>query len=90
MAAVVPRNQRVLRYLAGTRSLGFTYRRVGQDDTIRSVHGSLEPNTLSASADADHAGAKDRRSVRGWALMLNGVAVTWASRRQPVTTISST
>ena len=82
--------KRVLRYLAGTRSLGITYRRAGQDDAIRSVHGSLGPNTLSASADADHAGAKDRRSVSGWALMLNGAAVTWASKRQPVTAISST
>ena len=41
-------------------------------------------------ADADHAGAKDRRSVSGWALMLNGDAVTWTSKRQPVTAISST
>jgi hypothetical protein len=82
--------RRVLRYLAGTRSLGITYRRDGQDDAIKSVHGSLEHNTLSASADADHAGAKDRRSVSGWALMLNGAAVTWSSKRQPVTAISST
>ena len=42
------------------------------------------------AADADHAGAKDRRSVSGWALMLNGAAVTWSSKRQPVTAISST
>ena len=82
--------RRVLRYLAGTRSLGITYRRDGQDDAIKSVHESLEHNTLSASADADHAGAKDRRSVSGWALMLNGAAVTWSSKRQPVTAISST
>jgi hypothetical protein len=82
--------RRVLRYLVGTRSLGITYRRDGQDDAIKSIYGSLEHNTLSASADADHAGAKDRRSVSGWALMLNGDAVTWSSKRQPVTAISST
>ena len=47
-------------------------------------------NMLSASADADHAGADDRRSVNGWAVMLSGAAISWASKRQPVTAISST
>jgi hypothetical protein len=82
--------RRVLRYLAGTRSLGITYRRSGQDTAVTSVGGHVFSNTLTASTDADHAGAKDRRSVSGWALMLNGAAVTWSSKRQPMTTISST
>ena len=82
--------RRVLRYLAGTRSLGITYRRSGQDAAVTSVGGHVLSNMLTASADADHAGAKDRRSVSGWALMLNGAAVTWSSKRQPVTAISST
>ena len=77
--------RRVLRYLAGTRSLGMTCRRSGQDAAVTSVGGHVLSNTLTASADADHAGAKDRRSVRGWALMLNGAAVTWSSKRQPGT-----
>ena len=63
--------RRVLRYLAGTRSLGITYRRSGQDATVAPVGGNVLSNTLTVSADADHAGAKDRQSVNGWALMLN-------------------
>ena len=72
--------RRVLRYLAGTRSLGITYRRSAGTDA----------NQLYASADADHAGADDRRSVSGWAVLLAGAMVNWASKRQPVTAISST
>jgi hypothetical protein len=52
--------------------------------------GHTIPNHITASADADHAGGKDRRSVSGWAVMLNGAMVTWSSKRQPVTAISST
>jgi len=48
------------------------------------------PNQLSASTDADHAGADDRRSVSGWAIMLAGAMIAWSSKRQPVTSISST
>jgi hypothetical protein len=38
--------------------------------------GHTIPNHITASADADHAGGKDRRSVSGWAVMLNGAMVT--------------
>jgi hypothetical protein len=86
----VTESRRVLRYLVGTRSLGITYRHDGLDEAIKSLHGSLECNTLSVSADADHVGVKDRHSVSGWTLILNGAAITWASKRQPVTAISST
>jgi len=47
-------------------------------------------NQLSASADADRAGADDRRSVSGWAIMLTGAMIAWLSKRQPVTAFSST
>ena len=67
--------RRVLRYLAGTRQLGITYRRTVDTGA----------NQLYATADADHAGADDRRSVSGWAVMLAGAMVSWASKRQPVT-----
>ena len=82
--------KRVLRYLAGTRGLGLTYTNGGMDAGLKSVGKSTGPNRLTASADADHAGGKDRRSVSGWAVMLNGAMVTWSSKRQPVTAISST
>ena len=50
----------------------------------------VTPNQLTACADADHAGADDRRSVSGYAVMLAGAMVAWTSKRQPVTAISST
>ena len=82
--------RRVLRYLAGTRSLGITYTRDARDASLATTGRKSEPNQLTASADADHAGGKDRRSVSGWAVMMNGAMVTWSSKRQPVTAISST
>ena len=47
-------------------------------------------NIPTASADADHVRADDRRSVSGWVVMLNGAMVSWASKWQPVKAISST
>jgi hypothetical protein len=64
--------RRILRYLAGTRTLGLTYTKDAGDPCLAST------------------GGKDRRSVSGWAVMLNGAMVTWSSKRQPVTAISST
>jgi hypothetical protein len=46
--------RRVLRYLAGTRSLGITYKKSGQDATVTSVDGHVSSNTLTTSADDDH------------------------------------
>ena len=82
--------KRILRYLAGTRSLGITYRRGAVDPSLLSVGVRTAPNQLSASADADHAGADDRRSVSGWAIMLAGAMIALSSKRQPVTANSST
>ena len=47
--------KRILRYLAGTRSLGITYQRGAMDPSLLSVGVETGPNQLSASADADHA-----------------------------------
>ena len=82
--------RRILRYLAGTRSQGITCARGATDAGLTSTGRITMPNQLTASADADHAGAKDRRSVSGWSVMLNRSMVTWSSKRQPVTAISST
>jgi len=60
------------------------------DPSLLSVGVDTAPNQLSASADADRAGADDRRSVSGWAIMLAGAMIAWSSKRQPVTAISST
>jgi len=67
--------KRILRYLAGTRSLDITYRRGAVDPS----GARTAPNQLSASADADHAGADDRRTVNGWAIMLSGAMIAWST-----------
>ena len=70
----------MLRYLAGTTSLGLTFKQTS----------GTHANQLATTADADHAGADDCRSLSGWAVLLNRAMVSWASNRQPVTAISST
>jgi len=60
------------------------------DPSLLSVGVKTAPNQLSASADADHAGADDRGSVSGWAIMLAGAMTALSSKRQPMTAISST
>ena len=82
--------KRVLRYLAGTKTRGITYKRNAGDSSAERMGFAVQANQLTACADADHAGAKDRRSVSGYALMLNGAMVMWTSKRQPVTAVSST
>ena len=72
--------KRILRYLACTRSLGITYKRSTMDPSLLSVGvETAAPDQLSASADADHAGADDHRSVGGWAIMLAGAMIAWMS-----------
>jgi len=72
--------RRVLRYLAGTRSLGLTFTQTS----------GAHANQLYATAETNHAGVDDHRSVSGWAVLLSGAMVSWASKRQPLTVISST
>jgi hypothetical protein len=68
----------VLRYLAGTKSLGITYARSGNDKLI-------------GYGDADYAGDPDtRRSTTGYVFTLNGGAVSWKSTRQPTVALSTT
>ena len=71
--------KRILAYLKTTKDMGLTFRR-----------SNSKGNTLSGYADADHAGDPDgRRSVTGYALLLNGAAITWQSVRQHVVSLSS-
>jgi len=80
-ASHVAAAKRILHYVVGTVDQGIVYSR-SEDPQIA--------NVLAASADADHGGADDRQSVGGWVVMLNGAMVSWVSKRQPVTAISST
>ncbi|BFG32621.1 hypothetical protein CerSpe_188960 [Prunus speciosa] len=70
--------KRVLRYLKGTLELGLFYAR----------EGAIE---LFAYTDNDYAGDyDDRKSTSGYVFKLSGGAVAWASKKQPIVTLSTT
>ncbi|GKC67937.1 hypothetical protein Tco_1100535 [Tanacetum coccineum] len=70
--------KRVFRYLQGTINMGLWYPK----DTAMA---------LTAYADADHAGCQDtRRSTSGSAQFLGDKLVSWSSKKQTSTSISST
>ncbi|GJY66457.1 retrovirus-related pol polyprotein from transposon TNT 1-94 [Tanacetum coccineum] len=70
--------KRIFRYLKGTINMGLWYSK----DTDMS---------LTAYADADHAGCQDtRRSTSGSAQFLGDKLVSWSSKKQKCTAISST
>ncbi|GJT74879.1 retrovirus-related pol polyprotein from transposon TNT 1-94 [Tanacetum coccineum] len=70
--------KRIFRYLNGTINMGLWYSK----DTDMS---------LTAYADADHAGCQDtRRSTSGSAQFLGDRLVSWSSKKQKSTAISST
>ena len=67
--------KRIFRYLAGTREIGLTY--------------GGRPS-CEGYCDSDWGSSEDRRSTTGYVFILNGGAISWASRRQPVVALSST
>lgn len=70
----------LLRYLAGTPSLGITFG--GSGGT---------PLVLQGYCDADYAGDTDtRKSTTGYVFLLNSGAVSWQSKRQPTVAASTT
>jgi hypothetical protein len=69
---------RVLQYLNGTRTLALEL-------------GGSAPISLSGHVDADFANELDKRkSVMGYTFSLGSGAISWASRKQKVVTLSST
>ncbi|CAL1391443.1 unnamed protein product [Linum trigynum] len=71
--------KRVLRYIKGTMQFGIWYKR------------KQEEESLVGYTDSDYAGdADDRKSTSGYAFFLAGGAVSWASKKQPVVTLSTT
>ena len=69
----------LLRYLGGTRDVCLSY-----------SSGSKRDNVLWGYCDSDWAGDVDsRKSTTGYVLMLNGGAVAWKSKRQPLVAMST-
>jgi hypothetical protein len=74
--------KRLLRYLAGTRNLGITYRK--PDDT------DDNENFFHGFADAAFANADDGKSTSGYVYVASGGAITWKSKKQTIIALSST
>ncbi|CAI0547259.1 unnamed protein product [Linum tenue] len=71
--------KRVLRYLKGSADSGIWYRKGDGEDK------------LLGYTDSDYAGdVDDRRSTSGYVFFLAGGAVSWASKKQPIVTLSTT
>jgi len=69
--------KRVLRYLKGTIDIGLEYKRTQKP--------------LEGYVDADWAGCSlDRRSYTGYTFLLSGCPISWESRKQRTTALSST
>jgi hypothetical protein len=67
--------KRVLRYLAGTKDHSLTY--------------GNERHNLIGFTDADGASQEHRHAISGSALLLDGGAISWASRKQELVTLST-
>ena len=73
--------KRVFRYLAGTRSMSLKYK----------CSPTSVPLSIVAFANSDYASCRDtRRSVSGYAVMLNGCAIFWLSKKQQSVASSTT
>lgn len=70
--------KRILRYVKGTVKFGIAYKKGGDEELV-------------GYADSDYAGdLDDRKSTSGFVFMLGNGAVSWASKKQPVVTLSTT
>jgi hypothetical protein len=75
--------KRILRYLAGMRDYGITYRKPAEDSPI-------SPNAFYGFADAAYANADDYKSTSGYVFIASGGAVSWRSKKQTTIALSST
>ena len=73
--------KQILRYLAGTKTLGITYWNTPDEtDTNNLFHGY---------ADAAFANADDHKSTTSYVFLESGGAIMWKSKKQMVITLSS-
>jgi hypothetical protein len=82
--------ERVMRYLAGTLTLGLVFgsRNGGAIGDSRG-HSQVQVD-VCAYADADWANNKDdRRSVTGWVAKINGDPISWSSKKQRTVALST-
>ena len=70
--------KRVLRYLSGTKTYVITY-----SDILD------HPNHFYSYADAAFTNADDQKSTSGYVFMMAGGAITWFSKKQTITALSS-
>ncbi|THH13391.1 hypothetical protein EW146_g6815 [Bondarzewia mesenterica] len=68
--------KRVLRYLKGTREKWLVF---GEKDS-----------GLEGFSDADWASQEHRHSISGYVFLLDGGAVSWSAKKQPIVALSST
>ena len=74
--------KRILRYLAGMKTLGITYKNTPDEtDTNNLFHGY---------ADATFANTDDHKSTTGYVFLGSEGAITWKSKKQTVIVLSST
>jgi hypothetical protein len=71
----------ILRYLAGTRTLGITYH-TSQDDN--------NENLFHGFSDAAYANQDDNKSISGYVFLVSGGAITWKSKKQTIIALSTT
>ena len=69
--------KRIFRYLKGTADVGLRFQR------------EISP-TLTGFSDADWANSVDRKSISGYAFLLGGSLISWASKKQATVALSST
>ena len=71
--------KRILRYLSGTRTYGIVYRSLPH-----------QSNFFYGYADAAYGNADDHRSTTGYVFIAGEGAITWSSKKQIATALSST
>ena len=92
--------KRILRYLAGTKDYGITYRKSdGLNSDTNLFHGLTrnngpanngDNNLFHGFTDAAFANADDYKSTTGYVFLASEGAITWKSKKQTIIAMSST
>jgi len=79
--------KRVLRYLQGSKEVGLQFG--GRTDANNKLF-DASIMVIEAYADADYANdTKDRKSITGWIVKLNGDVISWSSKKQSTVSLST-